>query len=537
MKDKGKTRQQLVEELAELRQRVAALEALAVEREQVEKALWESEQLLQKTFASLRDAVFIIDADTVEIMDCNSAATKIFGYRREEMLGRTTAFLHVDEASLEEFRKYLYPAMAEKGFLFLPEFRMKRKDGTVFPSEHSVVPIEDDQGRCVAWVSVVQDITERKRTEEALRRRVDELAALQQTVLEITTPHELSVLLQAIVERAVALLGGTGGGLYLCDPQRQEAHCLVSYNTPRDYTGTVLKYGNGAAGLVAQSGQPLIIDDYRNWPGRSAVFEEEKPFSAVISAPMIWQGQVTGVIHVLHDAEVRRFSEADLELLTLFASHAAIAVENARLYEQIRTYAAELEQRVAERTQQLAESEARYRQLVESPLVGIWQTDAQGRFVFINQRLAEISGYTPEEAIGMSMLIPIAPELRPWLAERIQKRRAGELAPDVIEAEMVRKDGSRYTALVAPASLYDSQGRFSGFIGALIDITPRKQLEQQLARQVEEQRRLVQAMAGRELRMIELKDVIRQLRAQLEAAGLTPVADDPLAAGREHEEG
>jgi len=182
---------------------------------------------------------------------------------------------------------------------------------------------------------------------------------------------------------------------------------------------------------------------------------------------------------------------------------------------------------------QLAESEARYRQLVESPLVGIWQADAQGRFVFVNQRLAEMSGYAPEEAIGMSMLIPIAPELRPWLAERMQKRRAGELPPDVVEAEMVRKDGSRYTALVAPAGLYDSEGRFSGFIGALIDITRRKQLEQQLARQVEEQRRLVDLMAGRELRMIELKEVIRQLRAQLETAGLTPVADDPLAVGRE----
>jgi two-component sensor histidine kinase len=49
---------------------------------------------------------------------------------------------------------------------------------------------------------------------------------------------------------------------------------------------------------------------------------------------MIWQGQVTGVIHVLHDAESRCFTQTDLELVTLFANHAAIAVENARLYER-----------------------------------------------------------------------------------------------------------------------------------------------------------------------------------------------------------
>src|SRR5574341_598391 len=45
-----------------------------------------------------------------------------------------------------------------------------------------------------------------------------------------------------IVERAARLIGAPSGGLYLCDPDRQEARCMVSYNTWRDYTGTVLKY-------------------------------------------------------------------------------------------------------------------------------------------------------------------------------------------------------------------------------------------------------------------------------------------------------
>ena len=140
------------------------------ERKRAEEALQESQQLLERTFASLLDAVFVIDGDTVEIMDCNPAASEIFGYSRDEMLGRTTTFLHVDEAALEEFREHLYPAVEEKGFLFLPEFRMKRKDGTVFSTEHSVIPLEDERGKRIGWVSVVQDITERKRAEEALQQ-------------------------------------------------------------------------------------------------------------------------------------------------------------------------------------------------------------------------------------------------------------------------------------------------------------------------------------------------------------------------------
>jgi PAS domain S-box-containing protein len=197
----------------------------------------------------------------------------------------------------------------------------------------------------------------REWAEEAVRRRAGELNALQATVLDITTPHDLPTLLQTIVERAARLLNALGGGMYLCDPDRQEVRCVVSYNTPRDYTGTVLKYGEGAAGTVAQIGEPLIVDDYRVWPGRAAAYEEEQPFTAVLSAPMIWQGQVTGVIHVLHDVESRRFTEAGLQLLTLFANHAAIAVENARLHEQAQKEIAErkrMEEALRQRNRELA---------------------------------------------------------------------------------------------------------------------------------------------------------------------------------------
>jgi PAS domain S-box-containing protein len=244
----------------------------------------------------------------------------------------------------------------------------------------------------------------RKRAGAALRRRAEELAALQATVLDITAPHGLPALLQAIVERAALLLNAPGGGLYLCHPDRGEVRCVVSYNTPRDYTGTVLKYGEGAAGVVAQTGERLIINDYRTWNRRAAVYEEEQPFSAVLSAPMIWQGQVTGVIHVLHDAESHHFTEADLELLTLFANHAAIAVENSRLYEQaqeeiterkraeetLKEYSERLEEMVEQRTKELRDAQAR---LIQSEKLA-----ATGRLAVsvaheINNPLQGISNY------------------------------------------------------------------------------------------------------------------------------------------------
>ena len=150
------------------------------ERKRVEEEVRESQQLLKKTLSSLMDAVFIVDANTVEIIDCNPAASAIFGYAREEMVGKTTTFLHIDQTTLDEFRRYLSSAVEEKGFLFLADYQMRRKDGSIFPTEHSVIPVLDEKGKRTGWVSVVRDITERKQAEQKIleyQKRLKQLAS------------------------------------------------------------------------------------------------------------------------------------------------------------------------------------------------------------------------------------------------------------------------------------------------------------------------------------------------------------------------
>jgi len=177
-------------------------------------------------------------------------------------------------------------------------------------------------------------------SEAALMHAVNEAASSLQ---EYEQSQELSLLLEKIVEQAVTLISGSGGGFYFANPETRVVQCAVSYQTPNDYRGITLDFGEGVAGIVAESRKPLIIDDYRLWPGRANVFENEQPFRAVISVPVIWQNQVTGVLHVLDQNENRRFSQKDLDLLTFFASHAAIAIENARLLESERRRSQEAE--------------------------------------------------------------------------------------------------------------------------------------------------------------------------------------------------
>jgi len=155
-------------------ERIVGFHAIArdiTERRRVERKLRESKELFEKTFLAQRGAIFILNSELPpRITDCNPAATDIFGYSRQEMLGRTTLFLHVNEGRLKKFQEHVYPAIENQGYCYLPEFQMKHKDGTIFSTEHSLAPLIDEQGQRIGWVSVIHDITDRKLAEEALRK-------------------------------------------------------------------------------------------------------------------------------------------------------------------------------------------------------------------------------------------------------------------------------------------------------------------------------------------------------------------------------
>ncbi len=178
----------------------------------------------------------------------------------------------------------------------------------------------------------------RRDAEAALRRRAEELAALHTASLTITAPHDFQSLLRSIIQQAKALLHAAAGSVSLCSPEQRQVRVYEESGMGLEvYVNTVLNYGEGAAGKVAESGEPLVIDDYRTWPNRAAVYEATHPYSAVLSVPLAWHNQVIGVLQVMDDEAIRLFTQHDVELLSLFADQAAIAIENARLFQQATT--------------------------------------------------------------------------------------------------------------------------------------------------------------------------------------------------------
>jgi PAS domain S-box-containing protein len=171
----------------------------------------------------------------------------------------------------------------------------------------------------------------RARLLEAERRRATEQRALLDTLADLSGELELDRLLQAVLERAVSLLGVTGGELAVHDEQSRDLVIVASHNLGADSTGTRMALGEGAMGHVALSQEPLIIPSYQAWSGRSAQYTQAV-VQAVLVVPLLIGQRLVGGLAAVHSDPARKFGDADVRLLNLFAAQAAIAIENARLY-------------------------------------------------------------------------------------------------------------------------------------------------------------------------------------------------------------
>lgn len=173
---------------------------------------------------------------------------------------------------------------------------------------------------------------ERRRTAEALARRNDILAALQETMLELVSQLELETLLENVVKRAARLMGATAGFLDLVNDETGQLEPRVGLGALHESLHHPVQPGEGLAGVVWQTGRPLIVNDYDAWPGRVKDFSR-RALSAIIGAPLQSAGRTLGVLGLGYEFDsAQTFDQESVEILMQFARLAAIAIENARLF-------------------------------------------------------------------------------------------------------------------------------------------------------------------------------------------------------------
>ncbi len=288
-----------------------------------QEALKESEDRFRGLVETSSDWIWEVDAEGVYTY----ASPKVYdllGYQPHEVVGKSVFhFLAPSEARQVE-RLFRALAAARSPIERLENTNL-RKDGRVVVLETSGIPVLDASGELIGYRGIDRDITQRRLVEEDLRGRTRQMEALRQLGLELTAELDLESLLKSVVSRAVALLGGGSGGIYIYDRDRKIIEWRIGVGPADPPAGGSLQLGEGLPGMVWQRNESLYANDFSE---RGGVMEG----TASVGSPVRWGEEFFGVLCVVSDTS-RPFDSKDAKLLEMFASQAAIALRNARLYE------------------------------------------------------------------------------------------------------------------------------------------------------------------------------------------------------------
>jgi PAS domain S-box-containing protein len=312
---------------------------------------------------------------------------------------------------------------------------------------------------------------------EEIKRRLDESTILY----EITKISSLALLnmdqmLTEMAENLSNLLKFEYLVIFLVEENTKRLKPYTSSKSRRHHIeyieGLGLCLGTGITGWVAEKGEPLLVNNVKE-DGRYVCGDED--ICSEMCVPLKVGQKVIGVMDV-QSKEPNAFSKDDLRLLNTAGGQIATVIENIRLRDEIK------------------ESEEKYRTVVESALDGVCALGGDYRLKFVNQRLAEILGFTREELINMDFREFLDEESRKVMSDREEQRKKGVMLSPHFESTIIRKDGGMRNAEISDRVIRDSKGDVNT-IAILKDITEKKKMEEELFR-AEKLRALAEMASG-----------------------------------------
>ncbi len=382
------------------------------ERKRSEEAVKQSEKRYRQMFEKNRSIKLLIDADTGEIVDVNSAACNFYGYTSAEFKKKNITDINILPA--EQVTREMKLAKSERRNYF--HFRHRLASGELRDVEVNSSRLQD-QNRNLLY-SIIQDVTERRRTEQALRESEERYRDLFENANDLIYIHDLKGNYVSINRTAQRVFGYT----------LEEA---LKLNIKRIVVPEHLKLARrNMSDKVAGAKQSSYEVDCITKDGRRITLE--------INSRAIYQNGVPVAVQgIARDITERKQTEAALR-----------------------------------------DREEQYRDLIENANDLIYTHDLQGNFTSLNRAGESITGYTREEALQMNMAQVVAPEHLAAARAMIASKVAGE-APTTYELEIISKQGTG-VSLELSTRIIHQNGKPIGIQGIGRDITERKRTEQAL---------------------------------------------------------
>jgi PAS domain S-box-containing protein len=322
----------------------AAFEGRQARLEERTRALQDSEQRFKQLVDVAQEGIWLAD-DRGVITYVNQRMSELLGYANGALLGRPV-YDFIDGGSKAAAQRTLArPGAGGES----NDLRFRRQDGGELWGLVSATPIAGRDG-VVGTVGMVTDITERKRAEERLRRSADRLTMLHdmdQAILAARSPAEIG---RAAVGRLRRMVSCQRCSVVLFQLEQGEAHLLAGWAGGVALPAAPIALDSLAPGDVLRRGTVRYHPDLAEVEEPPPAFRRlrEEGMRSVLSVPLLVEGEAIGEVNLAATAPAA-FDAEHRDIALEIATPLAIAIQHARLREELARRTAELEQRVAER--------------------------------------------------------------------------------------------------------------------------------------------------------------------------------------------
>ncbi|MFW6108176.1 MAG: ATP-binding protein [bacterium] len=322
---------------------------------------------------------------------------------------------------------------------------------------------------------------ENKRLGQAIQRRTLQLQFVNQISNAISASLDLGQVLQTAAAAVRELMDFDLAAAALGDGSEPvlTVHPLTPAAESAWEEGATLSASAGALAEALDGEARLSGDMESEGPPEGLEMLAEHEVRSLVLLPLISKGRGIGVL-VLASRRPRAFAASQLEVLRQVGGHLASAVENAQLYEQLKTLSNQLEETVAERSREVFEVKQYLENLVETAGDAVIACDVDGAITSWNRAAEEHLGYSKDAMIGRQLTSLASGEgARDQLTGLLERAREGKIASNV-ETAWERQDHKEATVSLTVSPIIDHAQQIVGLLIIARDVTERKKLQEEL---------------------------------------------------------